>query len=120
MQEVDAICDRVLVLRHGKLALDTHLDLLRRSRTMLLRTDSQAGPLATYLRRMPQVAALQQHDDGDNRTSYTLTLHDNAEMETAANNVAQCVIKAGAKLYQLRPLERGLEAVFHEVNEDDS
>jgi ABC-2 type transport system ATP-binding protein len=120
MQEVDAICDRVLVLRHGKLALDTRLDSLRQSRTMLLRTDSAADSLTTYLRRMPQVATLQQHADSDNRSRYTLTLHDNADLDTAANNIAQCVIKAGARLYQLQPVVRGLEAVFHEVNNDDS
>lgn len=118
MQEVDAICDRVLVLRHGKLALDTRLDLLRQSRTMLLRTDSAIESLTTYLRRMPQVAALQRQSDGENRMIYTLTMHDNADMDTAGNNVAQCVIKAGARLYQLRPVVRGLETVFHEVNED--
>jgi ABC-2 type transport system ATP-binding protein len=120
MQEVDAICDRVLVLRHGRLALDTRLDSLRQSRTMLLRTDSATESLTTYLRRMPQVATLQQHADGDNRSRYTLTLHDNADMDTAANNLAQCVLKAGARLYQLQPVVQGLEAVFHEVNTDDS
>ncbi len=120
MQEVDAICDRVLVLRHGRLALDTRLDSLRQSRTMLLRTDSATESLTTYLKRMPQVATLQQHADGDNQSRYTLTLHENADIDTAANNVAQCVIKAGARLYQLQPVVRGLEAVFHEVNTDDS
>jgi ABC-2 type transport system ATP-binding protein len=120
MQEVDAICDRVLVLRHGKLALDTRLDSLRQSTTMLLCTDTATDSLTTYLRRMPQVAALQQQADGDKRSRYTLTLHDTADMDTAANNVAQCVIKAGARLYQLQPVVRGLESVFHEVNDDDS
>ena len=118
MQEVDAICDRVLVLRHGKLALDKRLDTLRQSRTMLLRTDNSVESLATYLRRMPQVAALQQQADGEGRSRYTLTLHEKADMDTAANNLARCVIEAGARLYQLRPVVKGLEAVFHEVNSD--
>ncbi len=120
MQEVDAICDRVLVLRHGKLVLDRRLDSLHQSRRMLLHTDTASESLTTYLRRMPQVAALQQHVDGDNKSCYTLTLHNNADMDTAANNVAQCVIKAGARLYQLRPVVPGVEATFHEVNNDDS
>jgi ABC-2 type transport system ATP-binding protein len=118
MQEVDAICDRVLVLRHGKLALDKRLDTLRQSRTMLLRTDNSVDSLATYLRKMPQVAALQQQADGEGRSRYTLTLHEKADMDTAANNLARCVIEAGARLYQLRPVVKGLEAVFHEVNSD--
>ena len=119
MQEVDAICDRVLVLRHGKLALDKHLDSLQQSRTLLLHTDHAPESLAAYLRRMPQIASLQQQPDKDRHCRFTLTLHSNSDMDTAANNVAQCVIKAGARLYQLRPVVQGLEAVFHEVNSDD-
>lgn len=118
MQEVDAICDRVLVLRHGKLALDKQLDSLRQSRTLLLHTDDAPESLADYLRRMPQVASLRQHPTADGRCRFTLTLHENSDIDTAANNVAQCVVKAGARLYQLRPVVQGLEAVFHEVNSD--
>ena len=120
MQEVDAVCDRVLVLRHGKLALDKNLDSLRLSRTLLLHTDRAASSLGDFLRRMPQIASLQQHPDKDNRCRFTLTLHNNSDIDTAANNVAQCVVKAGARLYQLRPVVQGLEAVFHEVNSDDA
>lgn len=120
MQEVDAICERVLVIRHGRLALDARLDNLRQSRTMMLRTDNAAESLATSLRRMPEVADLLQHRDGDNRSRYTLTLHENADMDTASNNVARCVMQAGARLHQLQPVVRGLEAVFHEVNSDES
>ena len=71
MQEVDAICDRVLVLRHGKLALDARLDSLRQSRTLLLRADSTNESLTTYLKRMPQVATLQQQAEGGGRATLT-------------------------------------------------
>ena len=120
MQEVEAICDRVLVIRNGRLALDTRLDSLRQSRTMMLCTDYAAESLATSLRRIPQVATVLQHADADNRSRYTLTLHDNADMDTVANDVAQCVMQAGARLYQLQPVIRGLEDVFLEVNSDDT
>ena len=119
MQEVDAVCDRVLVLRHGKLALDQRLDSLHRSRSLLLHT-GPAAKLASYLGRMPQVALLQQHGDADEVCRFTLTLHDNADIHTAANNLAQCVMQAGAKLYQLQPVVKGLESVFQEVNQDEA
>ena len=67
---------------------------------------------------MPQVESVQQHADGQDRSRYTLTLHERADMDTAANNLARCVIEAGARLYQLRPVVKGLETVFHEVNND--
>jgi ABC-2 type transport system ATP-binding protein len=118
MQEVDAICDRVLVVRQGRVALDARLENLHYSRTLHLHTDQSVAELATYLRRMPQVAELQEHTPRDNQWRFTLTLHERADILTAANNIAQCVLKAGARLYQLQPMVKGLESVFQEVNRD--
>ena len=87
---------------------------------MMLCTDYAAESLATSLRRIPQVATLLQYAGADNRSRYTLTLHDNADMDTAANEMAQCVMQAGARLYQLQPVIRGLEDIFLEVNSDDT
>ena len=116
MQEVDAICDRVLMLRNGRLALDQSLSELRHSRTLLLRTDAAVESLPAYLRRMPQVASVQQDRDEPGMLRFTLELHDNADMDTAANNIAQSVVKAGARLYQLQAAIKGLDSVFLEVN----
>ena len=118
MQEVDAICDRVLMLRNGKLALDQRLQDLRYSRVLRLRTDATVEPLASYLRQMPQVASLAQPTADNDFMHFTLHLHENADVDTAANNIARCVIKAGARLYQLRAATRDLDSVFREVNTD--
>ena len=118
MQEVDAICDRVLMLRNGKLALDQRLQDLRYSRILQLRTDATVEPLASYLRQMPQVASLARPTADNDFMHFTLHLHENADVDTAANNIAQCVIKAGARLYQLRAATRDLDSVFREVNTD--
>jgi ABC-2 type transport system ATP-binding protein len=118
MQEVDAICDRVLILRNGRLALNQRLDALHLSSAMTVRTDNAGPDLAALLRHLPQVAALQRHADEGSVAHFTLSLHENADMHTAANNIAQCVVKAGARLYQLQPIVKGLETVFREVNRD--
>ncbi len=116
MQEVDAICDRVLMLRNGQLALDQRMHDLLHSRTLGLRTNAAVASLASYLRRMPQVASLRQSAVEDGRMQFSLQLHQNADMDTAANNIAKCVIEAGARLYQLQPVTRDLDSVFREVN----
>jgi ABC-2 type transport system ATP-binding protein len=116
MQEVDAICDRVLILRNGQLALDQRMRDLQQSRTLQLRTNAAVESLASYLRRMPQVASLKQSAAKSGIMQFSLQLHHNADMDTAANNVATCVIEAGARLYQLQPVTRDLSNVFREVN----
>lgn len=39
MQEVDALCDRVLVMRYGELAVDAKLEELRQSKKLILNTN---------------------------------------------------------------------------------
>ena len=118
MQEVDAICDRVLMLRNGRLALDQYLHALHHSTSLLLRTDNAADSLASYLQRMPQVAAITQGYAEPGMMQFTLDLHPNSDMDTAANNIAQCVLRAGARLYQLQRVTKGLDSVFREINAD--
>jgi ABC-2 type transport system ATP-binding protein len=118
MQEVDAVCDRVLMLRNGNLALDQSLAELHSSSALSLRTSKTEQPLADYLKRLPQVASLQVLPGDANCLQFELKLHPGVDANTAANNIVQCVVKAGAKLYQLQDIKRDLETVFREVNGD--
>ena len=118
MQEVGAVCDRVLVLRNGRLALDQRLDEFRSRRTLQLTTDDSVPNLAATLRHLPQVSSLTQAGAEDGLLRFELQMHADSKMDTAANNIAQCVIAAGARLYQLREEERDLDSLFHEVNAD--
>lgn len=116
MQEVDALCDRVLMLRSGKLILDESQDALRNSRSLLLKTSAGVESLDVYLNHLPQVDQLTLSATTTDYAEYTLTLHENADLDTAANNIAQCVVKAGARLFQLQPLTRDLDTIFREAN----
>ncbi|MFK8049075.1 MAG: ABC transporter ATP-binding protein [Halioglobus sp.] len=116
MQEVNAICDRVLMLRSGHLILDELQDDLRNSRSLLLKTDGGHDALESVLRRLPQIAQFTVSAKTAEYSEYTLVLHENADLDTAANNIAQSVVKSGAKLYTLQPLIRDLDTVFREAN----
>lgn len=115
LQEVDAICDRVLMLRNGRLALDESLTALHRSTTLLLRTSSAAQPLHALLERLPQVRSLQHTASADGLLQFDIRLHPNSDMDTAANTIARCVIDAGAQLYRLQVATRDLDSVFREA-----
>lgn len=120
MQEVDALCDRVLMLRQGKLALDAQLQELRDSRTLHLRSDAEVRDLPDLLRRMPQVSKVKQLPEENGQLQLSLLLHDSADCDTAADNISRCVVNAGAKLFQLQLVSRDLESVFREVNTRDN
>jgi ABC-2 type transport system ATP-binding protein len=115
MQEVDAVCDRVLMLRNGRLALDESLADLHDSNTLLLRTNTTEQPLASSLSRLPQVQSLESSAAADGHVHFDIHLHPNVDMDSAANHIAQCVIQSGAKLYQMQISTRDLDSIFREV-----
>jgi ABC-2 type transport system ATP-binding protein len=116
MQEVDAVCDRVLMLRKGRLALDQSLANVHESKILALRTSASDRSLTTELHRLTQVASVDESVSENGLLQFHIHLDPNAEMDTAANEIAQCVIAAGAKLYQLEALTRDLDSIFREVN----
>lgn len=118
MQEVDAVCDRVLMLRKGKLALDRGLAELHASKTLLLRTSAAEQSLHTGLSGLPQVRSIEHRVAADGLMHFDIQLHPDVDMDIAANRIAECVIEAGAKLYQLQLSTRDLDSVFHEVNDN--
>ena len=70
-----------------------------------------------YLARLPQVTkVVSEANSEESQLSFTLNLHENSDPNTAANNITQCVVKAGARLYELKPLQRDLESVFREAS----
>jgi ABC-2 type transport system ATP-binding protein len=115
MQEVDAVCGRVLMLRNGRLALDQNLADLHNSKTLMLRTSAGVPSLADYLEQLADVESLQSFIAADGLMHFDIHLNPSADIDTAANSVAQCVIQAGAELYQLQVSAHDLDQVFREV-----
>lgn len=116
LPEIEAVCDRVLVLSNGKLVLDETMNDLCCTHTLLLRVCDGNPALPTYLRRLPQVSKVTPHPHKAREQAFTLNLHSGADADTAANNIAQSVVKAGARLYQLQPIVRDLESIFREAS----
>jgi len=113
MQEVDAICDRVLIMRSGRLVVDARLDDLRRSKNLLLHCDLADKAVLRDIAGIDTVATL----PTDHEFFYHLTLKPDFDATTVAADVARRVIASGHNVYELKREQRDLEAVFREVNE---
>jgi len=110
MQEVNAVCDRAMILRSGKLAVDERLDELQKTAGVMLRTAAEVD-VASVLADLSEVSAAHRMDDG----RWTLTLTVEPEIGTAA--IAQALVSAGAPIHALNPQVRDLETIFNEVSE---
>lgn len=119
MQEVEAICSRVLMLRAGQLAVDELLENLKRSNSLLLHTSlpSDQSTLLTQLAGIASVSAL----PSENSTAiYRIEIEKDAELDNVAALVAETIVQAKYKLIQLKPEIRDLESLFKEVNQTSS
>jgi ABC-2 type transport system ATP-binding protein len=110
MQEVDAICDRALILLGGELVLDERLQDLKQSNQLRLRCGDDSG-LAALLGGVAGLVSAEQMKDG----AWRLTVA--GALDAASDEVARAVVGAGVPLHEISAIQRDLEAVFREVNE---
>jgi len=113
LQEVEAVCDRVLILRSGRLALDTTLAKLRRDGRLLVTLDRPPAAAGPLLAELTGVQGWSLVDGSGPRQRYAL---ETTDADAAAPLVARAVAEAGWPLFALHGEGRDLEALFREVN----
>ncbi|VFM95404.1 MAG: ABC-2 type transport system ATP-binding protein [Candidatus Kentron sp. G] len=113
LQEVQAVCERVLILRAGRLVVDSRLDALQEEQHLLVSTDHGDPALFDAIETVTDVQKRENRGAGPHTFVLTAPLD-------AAPRVALAVTTSGAKLYALQPESRDLETVFAEVNTIDT
>jgi ABC-2 type transport system ATP-binding protein len=113
MQEVEAICDRVLMIVKGKLVVDSKLKELRQASRLLVRSDRSAEELASALNSIAGVDLV--HPGPEGQANVSLKQGSGVAIEEVSAAIAQTVVGKGWKLFGLLPEQRSLETVFKEV-----
>ncbi|MEZ5535597.1 MAG: ABC transporter ATP-binding protein [Thiolinea sp.] len=114
LQEVQAVCERVLIMRAGQLAVNARLDELQAGQRLLLTIDNDDA--LAYLRGIDGVQAVARCEQN---MGYGTAGHAAYLLDTSLDNapqIAAAVQAAGDKLFGLQPEIRNLETVFAEVN----
>ena len=117
LQEVEAVCERVLIMNGGRLALDSRLDAVGQGPRLLVTLDRPAAEAAPMLGALPGVSAVTPVDTDTGRSRFALTLAEVAAVESAAPAVARAIGARGWNLYALEPERRDLEALFRAVSD---
>jgi ABC-2 type transport system ATP-binding protein len=115
LQEVEAICERVVILRSGRKVLDTRLDELQKGARLLVTIDKPEGTALPVLQKIAGVGAAKLDSTHDGRWRYVLEA--GPELAPA---VGAAVVQAGFALHALTPERRDLETVFAELNRADA
>ena len=110
MQEVDAICDRVLIMSAGKLTVDENLCDLREGSSIALSTTSEA-PIERLLANEAIVSNLKELDQG------RWEIDVNEDISPAIDHIARACVESGVPIYGIAPKKLNLETLFRDVSE---
>lgn len=118
LQEVQAVCGRVIIINRGKLALDGAMAALRASDRLVVATDAKPERANAVLNKLENVEVLNSKENGD-QFVYTLELSGSQSAEIAPK-VARALVENDMLLFALQPQSRDLETIFGEITSSGS
>ena len=110
LQEVQAICERVLIMRGGELVLDSKIKDLQSDNKIIFNFQPSESDVTTMLSESPLVKKVEQVQNGE-----TISLR--VEVQKAEiPSLVRSLVSAGANIESIMPEKRTLETVFAEVS----
>ncbi len=119
LQEVQAVCDRVIIINRGHIALDSALSDLHRGRRLRVVTSGARDVVEPLVGGLGLVERFEALPDEGSAHVYGLGLNGHAPEEVAPK-VARLLADKGLDLIALHPEQRDLETVFAEITAKDA
>lgn len=113
MQEVQAVCDRVIIINRGKVALDASMQELRSSSRLIVSVDQEREKAEEILAAVQGVKIVSVKA-GVGQNQFTMETG-NATASDTAPAVARAFVNSGSQLFALQPQIRDLETIFGEI-----
>ena len=127
MQEVEAMCDRALIIRQGRLAVDAKLHDLTKSSRIALRSSSELQLIEQALKQAAWFTGISQARhvgaESENREGlkeYILQTDDSHQLNDRISECALLLVKAGISIMGLGTDNQNLQSLFVQVNSEQS
>ncbi len=116
LQEVQAICSRVIIVHNGQKVLDSPLDDLLAGKRLLVTVDAGPERALELLSAVNGIVSVEPRTQRGLGHRYVLDLGKEGDPAEAAHIVASRIASQGWKLYALQPERRNLEQIFSEIS----
>ena len=116
LQEVEAICSRVIIVHNGQKVLDSTLDELLAGKRLVVAVDAGPERALALLSAVNDVVSVEPMTQRGPGHRYVLDLGNEGDPAEAAHIVASRIATEGWKLYALQPERRDLEQIFSEIS----
>ncbi len=125
LQEVKAVCDRVIIISNGRLALDNQLSNLEKGLRLNVGTDATEAQMRELSRQLVGCESVETiKREAINHENpilhYAIALTENCDRHAVTASFAKAMIEKGYALYSLEQEQYDLESVFHSINEQRS
>ncbi len=111
LQEVQAVCDRVLIMSQGKLARDAKLADLQSSKRWLVQVSTDENSFKSAVNRLEGIGPIEFLGNGGAGQRFAVQLG-----EQGVPALAKTIVGNGWDLYSLAPEQVNLETIFSAVN----
>lgn len=112
MQEVEAVCDRVIIINKGEIVADKTLKELQDDNQQVIEVEFDLRIETVALKRLPHLVNI---ENPTGSFLYELTFDTKADMRSAVFDFSQ---ENGLKILQMKQKIKNLEDLFHELTTD--
>jgi len=118
LQEVQAICDRAIIIKNGTKAVDSRLDELQSESRLILQTDAPPDRARPVLEGFTGIGEVLEQAAGAREPGYcyAMALAGGSDRYQVTAELAGKVQDEGWKIYGFYPETRDLETVFAEIS----
>ena len=114
MQEVDAICDKVLILKNGSLALNKELKDLKEANTLKIKTNMPLSKMKKILSFSDELNKLKTTKIAK-KNAYEISLSNIKNKDELLAKIAKDIVSLDYDLFSLQLDEVNLENIFYET-----
>ncbi len=112
MQEVNALCDRVLILKSGQLVLDEKLAILQHSKHIVVNTDHQDIEM---LKQIPGIKSVELTHEKE----LLIEVVKQEFSQAICSELSKVIVNSGSALFAISSKTRDLETLFNQINNDE-
>jgi ABC-2 type transport system ATP-binding protein len=112
LQEVQAVCDRVIIINSGRVALDSKIVELQSTHRLKITVDRDPESLSEIVSGVN--LHIVDHQAKDGQHSYILD-GKGQDLSSKTPDLAKALVERGCKIYAIQPVVRDLETIFGEI-----
>lgn len=114
LQEVQAVCSRVIIINSGTLALDAAMSTLQTTSKLRFVTDREPEPCARILEKIQGVRIVHSEKRGEHY--HYIVASESQDLQKTTPAIARLMVEQGCNVYALHPLTQDLETIFAEIS----